>query len=361
MSERQADLEEFLAHAGWGDAVRFPIKGDASTRRYVRLENKGRKAVLMDAPKGEEAPSEPEGASVAERKALGYNAMARLAGPNLEAFLTIANELKIRGFSAPHIIAADMDEGFALLEDFGLEDFWTTLKNDPSRERELYEGAVDTLAAIYRSTFPKRPAFQGQSWLIRDYDETALLAETDVFLDYYVADSGAGIDEDARQEFYNLWKEAFGTLHAQVPGLCLRDFHAQNLFWLPARTEQAKVGLIDFQDALFAHPAYDLASLLEDARRDVDPTLAKPMLQRFCDKAGLRFDETFSAAYAVLAAQRNTKILGIFVRLEVRDGKSGYRALIPRVRAHLKNDLSHPACAQLQDWFRTYAPEVLAC
>lgn len=360
MSDRQATLEDFLAHAGWGDAVRSPIKGDASTRRYARLVLQGRKAILMDAPKGDEAPSEPDGASVAERKALGYNAMARLAGPNLEAFLTIADQLKMRGFSAPHIIAADLDEGFALLEDFGREDFWTCLKTDPSLERELYEGAVDALAAIYRSTFPKRPEYHGQSWLIRDYDEVALLAETDVFLDYYVESRDRKITQDARDEFYDLWREAFGTLKAQVPGLCLRDYHAQNLFWLSERTEQARVGLIDFQDALFAHPAYDLASLLEDARRYVDPALAEPLIQRFCDKAGLRCDESFRAAYAVTAAQRNAKILGIFVRLDVRDGKPEYRALIPRVRAHLKQDLSHHACAPLRSWMQTHAPEVLA-
>ena len=360
MSERDAAIEAFLAKAGWGDAVRNPIKGDASTRRYTRLNLNDRKAILMDAPKGDEAPSEPEGASVAERLALGYNAMARLAGPNLEAFLTIADQLKMRGFSAPHIIAADLEEGLALLEDFGTEDFWSCLKRDPSRERELYEGAVDTLAAIYRSTFPKRPEFQGQGWLIRDYDEIALLAETDVFLDYYVESDGREIDQAARNEFYDLWRDAFGTLKGRVPGLCLRDFHAQNLFWLPERTEEARVGLIDFQDALFAHPAYDLASLLEDARRDVDPELLEPLIQRFCDKAGLRFDEAFAAAYAVTAAQRNTKILGIFVRLEVRDGKSGYRAMIPRVRAHLETDLSHPACASLRGWMETHAPEVLA-
>ncbi|MEM7729260.1 MAG: phosphotransferase, partial [Pseudomonadota bacterium] len=157
----------------------------------------------------------------------------------------------------------------------------------------------------------------------------------------------------------HVWTDAFGHLRTHTPGLCLRDFHAQNLFWLPERDGQARVGLIDFQDALFAHPAYDLASLLEDARRDVDPELRAPMLQRFCDKAGLKYDAAFEAAYSVTAAQRNAKILGIFVRLAERDGKPRYRSLIPRVKAHFQRDLAHPACAELRGWFDTHVPEAL--
>lgn len=359
MSERLVFLEEFVARAGWGSAEREAIQGDASTRSYTRLSMNGRKAVLMNAPKGNEALGEPKGASVEIRRALGYNALARLAGPNLEAFLTVAQQLTMRGLSAPHIIAADVDLGFALLEDFGEGDYWQIIHDDPTMERPLYEAAVDVLAVIYRSSFPSKSTYHNHEWRIRAYDEAALLAETDLFLDFYAPDVGRPISDAARGEFYDLWRAAFVRLQAHAPGLCLRDFHAQNLFWLPEREGQARVGLIDFQDALFAHPAYDLASFLEDARRDVDPSLFELLKTRFCEKSGLPYDEDFQAAYAVVAAQRNTKVIGFPVRADVQFGKPQYRALIPRVRAHLKRDLSHPACADLRGWFEVHVPEVM--
>jgi aminoglycoside/choline kinase family phosphotransferase len=360
MSERRADMESFIAQAGWGDAERAPIQGDASTRRYIRMEHKGRKAVLMDAPRGDEVPGETDGMSVEERRAMGYNALARLAGPNLEAFLTVADQLSMRGFSAPHIYAADVEQGFAILEDFGEGDYFRVINDDPSLETPLYEAAVDVLGAIYRSSFPTRPEFKGAEWALRDYDEAALLAETDLFLDYYAPDVDRPVSDEARAEFYDLWRDAFKAFEGQASGLCLRDFHAQNLFWLPERDGQAKVGLIDFQDALFAHPSYDLASFLEDARRDVSPELHDPLKARFCDAAGIADREAFDAAYAVMAAQRNTKVIGFPVRADRDFGKPQYRSLIPRVRDHLKRDLSHPACAGLRAWFATHVPEVLA-
>lgn len=360
MSERLALMDAFISKAGWGDAERVPVKGDASTRSYVRLVRKGQQAVLMNAPHGAEPAGEPDGASVEDRRQIGYNALARLAGPNLEAFLTIAEQLSIRGFSAPHIYAADLDLGFALLEDFGDVDFARTLGADPRMNVQLYEAAVDTLAAIYRSSFPTRPSYDGTDWAIRDYDDAALLAETDLFLDYFAPDAGHEINAAQRDEFYGLWCEAFKAMDAHAPGLALRDFHAENLFWLPGRDGEAKVGLIDFQDALFVHPAYDLTSLLEDIRRDVDPALFEPLKSRFCDKVGITRDDTFDAAYSVLSAQRATKLLGFPVRADVDFGKPQYRALLPRVKRHLANDLAHPVCADLRAWFQTYVPEVFS-
>ena len=358
MSNRQALMEAFVLKAGWGDAQRAPIKGDASTRSYVRLILNGRRAVLMNAPQGAEAAGEPDGASVEQHRLIGYNTLARLAGPNLEAFLTVAEQLSMRGFSAPNIHAADLDIGFALLEDFGDVDFVRTLRADPDMEGQLYEAAVDSLAAIYRSSFPRRPDYQGMPWPIRDYDEAVLLAETDLFLDYFAPDVGHEIGADQRAEFYDLWRKAFMVLDAHAPGLALRDFHAENLFWLSDRDRQAKVGLIDFQDALFAHPAYDLSSLLEDIRRNVDPGLFEPLKSRFCDKAGIPRDDAFDAAYAVLAAQRATKLLGFPVRADRDFGKPQYRALLPHVKRHLANDLSHHVCNELRGWFQTHVPEV---
>lgn len=356
---REDEILSFLKEASWDKAERNPVPGDASTRRYERLNLDGKIAVLMDAPKGAEAPSEPEGASVADREALGYNALARLAGPNAEAFACIANELTKRGFSAPKIIAANMKQGFMLLEDLGDDLFATVIANEPGKETELYEAAIDTLAAIYRSTFPVKMEFQAEPWHIRDYDGAALQAEADLFLDWYAKDFGYDIQGEVRAQWHAIWAELFKSLDVHAPGLALRDFHAENIFWLPHREAVSRVGLIDFQDGLFAHPAYDLVSLIEDARRDVSPDLAVPLLKRFCEKSGLNYAAEFRTAYAVMGAQRNAKILGIFIRLAERDGKPHYRDLIPRVAAHFKGNLEDPKCAELKTWMQAHVPEAL--
>ena len=356
---REDDIQAFLKRANWQEADRAPVPGDASTRRYERLTLDSQKAVLMDAPKGAETPSEPDGATPADRAALGYNALARLAGPNPEAFACIANELTMRGFSAPKIIAMDLDKGFMLLEDLGDDLYARVIADDPPKERELYEAAIDTLAAIYRSSFPSLMSCQGETWRVREYDAPALQAEADLFLDWYAADFGHDIQGEAREEWSAIWAELSKSLNVHSPCLALRDFHAENIFWLPEREAVSRVGLIDFQDGLFAHPAYDLVSLIEDARRDVSPDLAVPLLERFCEKAGLKYNAAFKTAYAVMGAQRNAKILGIFVRLAERDGKPHYRDLIPRVAAHFKNNLDDPNCTDLKAWIEIHVPEAL--
>ncbi len=357
MSDRALEISEFISAAGWADAQRAAFPGDASTRSYERLTLGGKKAVLMNAPKGAEAPSEPEGATPELRAKLGYNALARLAGPNPEAFAAIASELKMRGFSAPVIIASDLDKGLMLLEDFGEDLFARVIEKDPGLEPRLYQAAIDTLAAIYRSSFPAKMHGGAKVWRVRDYDKHALQAEADLFLDWFAADFGHDISAPERSVWNDIWAELWPLLEKHPKGLALRDFHAENLFWLPRRQSVARVGLIDFQDGLFAHPAYDLVSLLEDARRDVALELHDPLIKRFCEKSGLTYDDDFKAAYAVMGAQRNAKILGIFVRLAKRDGKPHYRDLIPRVAAHFVRDLSHPALAHLKSWLEQNVPE----
>ena len=360
MDKREIEIQTFLNEAGWAQAVRNPVQGDASTRRYERLTLGDKKAVLMDAPKGAETPSEPEGASVEDRKALGYNALARLAGPNIEAFACIANELTKRGFSTPQIIAADLDAGLMLLEDLGQGVYAKVVANDPTKERPLYEAAIDTLAAIYRSTFPAQMEFQCHVWRVREYDTAALLAETDLCLDWYAKDFGREIKGEARDEFYELYAESFKYLKAHASGLALRDFHAENLFWLPERQATSRVGLIDFQDGLFVHPAYDVMSLITDIRRDVSPELKDTLIKRFCEKSGLKDDEDFRAAYAVLSVQRGTKLLGFPVRADLKFGKPQYRKLLPRVKRHLNDDLAHPAMTDIRNWFSSHIPEMLS-
>ena len=360
MFDRESLISGFLKNAGWDKALRVSIQGDASTRSYERLAKNGQMAVLMNAPKSEELPGEPEGASVAARRQLGYNALARLAGPNMESFACLANELGQRGFSAPRIFAADLENGLLLLEDFGEPVFAKIIAKNASLETPLYDGAVDRLAAIYRSTFPQAMTFKEASWRVRDYDTAALLAETDLCLDWYAKDFGREVVGESREEFYALYAESFKYLAAHPPGLGLRDFHAENLFWLPERSGVGSVGLIDFQDALFVHPAYDLMSLITDIRRDVSPGLKDHLIKRFCEKAGLKDDIDFRAAYSVLSVQRGTKLLGFPVRADLKFGKPQYRALLPRVKRHLKEDLAHPAVAPIKAWFDQNLPEVFA-
>ena len=348
---------KFLQDNGWDDAQRTPFPGDASSRTYERLTRGDEKAVLMNAPF---IPYKDP-----------YSIAAKLAGSDPNAFICLATALTRQGFSAPHVLAADMDNGFMLLEDLGADLFSQVLTRDPGQEKELYTHAVDCLAAIYRSSFseqmPARRAHFGAKWHVRTYDAQALQIEADLFLQWYVPEFGSTVNETAKTLWYVVWAEAFGHLdghghghgHGLAHGLALRDFHADNLFWLPKREASSKIGLIDFQDALVAHPSYDLVSLLEDARRDVDLALVDGLISRFCEQAGIEDDDKFRTAYAVQAAQRNAKILGIFVRLARRDGKQAYLDMIPRVAAHFTRDISHPALAKIYQWVRIYAPAVL--
>lgn len=360
MSERERQRFEFIASSGWGDANIESFPGDASSRQYFRLTRSDDIAVLMDAPRGAEAPAEPEGATIAERKALGYNALARLAGPEPAAFACLSNELAIRGFSAPKILAADLEAGLLLLEDFGSTVYAKVIENDPAMEAPLYEAAVECLAEIYRSSFPAKLSYKTAPWRVRDYDETALLTETHLFLDWYAVDKGAQISDEGLAEWDMIWRHLFRVLPSHFPGLALRDFHAENLFWLPERESVSRVGLIDFQDALFAHPAYDLVSFLEDARRDVTKGLVDPLISQFCEQAKIADEPVFRRAYAVLGAQRSAKILGIFVRLAERDGKPSYRELIPRVHAHFVGHLKDRNFKILREWFDKYLPGELS-
>lgn len=353
-SERETQITEFLSVNGWGAATRAPVPGDASSRRYERLVRGGKKAVLMDAPEDKDGVVCPADATPQQRQALGYNAQARLAGSSLSAFICLATALTRRGFAAPRILAADVDAGLLLLEDLGDNLYAPVLAKVPLREMEIYQKAITCLAAIYRSSFASDLNARGLNWHVGDYDDTALQAEADLFLQWYVPHFGQTISEEAKTEWQQIWSKNFTYLNAHASGLALRDFHAENIFDL-----EGGVGLIDFQDALFAHPSYDLVSLLEDARRDVDPELISPLIAQFCAEAGIENDDKFRAAYAVQGAQRNAKILGIFVRLAVRDGKANYLDLTPRVRTHFQTDLAHPALADLRAWIKKYAPSAL--
>ena len=357
--ERDAARTAFIAACGWDAARVEPFPGDASTRRYYRLHGPdGKTALVMDAPGGSEAPACPAEATPEERAALGYNAQARLAGNNTAAFAGLAQALAARGFSAPRILEADVEAGFLLLEDLG-DDLYARVIPARAHEGALYAHAVETLAALQRCTVERRPEAFDHAWTIQDYDRTALQTEADLFLDWYAARRcGAEVTPALRADWHAAWTAVLPTLDAHAPGLVLRDYHAENLIWLPDREAEARVGLLDFQDALFGHPAYDLVSLLEDARRDVPGDLHTPLADRFFERAMLADREAFDAAYDVLAAQRNAKILGIFVRLVERDNKPRYAGFMPRVARHFVKDIANPALAPLRAIVRDIAPDV---
>ncbi|MEM9495334.1 MAG: phosphotransferase [Pseudomonadota bacterium] len=352
-------LETFLAEAGWAGAKRTPLAADASSRSYVRLYGASSTALLMMAPPGAEEAACPPGASAAMRRKLGYNALARLAGPNLNAFVEIAATLRGAGLSAPDIYAADAGAGLAVIEDFGDGLFARAIERGADEEA-LYGAAIDALAALAEKD-PARPS--GAGYAMQTYDAPALLAEAALLIDWYwPLKKGAPAADNVKATYNDLWRSALRGL-SRPHVIVLRDYHAENLLWLPDRDGAARAGVIDFQDALYGHSAYDLVSLLEDARRDVDSGLAKKLLIRYIDRRGKSgaFDlPRFEADYGLLAAQRNAKILGIFARLAKRDGKDRYLSLLPRVEAHFRRDLARDGLQDLRTFFADALPELVA-
>jgi aminoglycoside/choline kinase family phosphotransferase len=357
---REEAAKDFLRRSGWGDAKVTPLPGDASTRRYARIFAKGTHALLMDQPQAAEAPAAPPGASEAERRVLGYNALARLAGADTGRFQAVADHLRARGLAAPRIHAADHPSGFVILEDFGDRLFTDVLANGASEET-LYQAAAEVLARLHAEPAPDLLA---PGVPLHAYDETALLAETDLLIEWFFPLAvGRPATESEKNEHRHLWRAALDAVADHGKVLVHRDFHAQNLMWLPERDGLGRVGLIDFQDAVAGSRAYDLISLTEDARRDVAPALADRATAHYLAAMraqGTPLDETrFRLEMAVMAAQRNAKIVGIFARLYRRDGKPRYLALLPRVWGYLERDLAHPTLAPLRAWYDRAIPKQL--
>jgi N-acetylmuramate 1-kinase len=307
MVDRQAAIQAVLAQVGWNGAKRQHLAGDASDRRYERLRQGGETAVLMDNPPG--------------------------GADDPAAFAAMAAHLRSLGLSAPKVLAADLDHGILLLEDLGDDLFARLLAADPAQEAPLYASAVDVLCHLQATAAPVGlPDLTAKHWA-----EAAALA-----LEVYAPAATGGHPDPSG------FLEALVTAiqaHADGPRvLILRDFHAENLLWLPDRKGLAKVGLLDFQLGQLGQPGYDLVSLLQDARRDVRPETEAAMISRFGAATGAR---DFDAQYAVLGAQRALRILGVFTRLCVTGGKPAYVRLIPRVWGQLQRNLAHPALADL--------------
>ncbi len=356
-SQRDAMRRDFIAAQGWGDAVVTPLPGDASTRTYARLSLKDRKAMLMDQPQAAEAPVAPEGASAEERRALGYNALARLAGADCARFVAASQYLRGRGLAAPEVFAGDTAKGFLIIEDLG-DALFADVLADGGDEKKLYGHAAEVLAHLHAEEAPARLAADKPLFA---YDEAAMLAETDLLTEWFLPLAlGRPAHLEELAEHRRLWADALSRVPGRRHAFVHRDYHAQNLLWLPQRDGVARVGLIDFQDAVAGSRAYDLISLTEDARRDVSPPLAEWTAAHYLAAMraqGIAVDEAmFRAEMAVMAAQRNAKIVGIFARLYKRDGKARYLALLPRVWAYLERDLAHPALARLAAWYDRVIP-----
>lgn len=305
----------FLDSIGWGEAHILPLAGDASFRRYFRVVDHDRSAILMDAPPPHEDP---------------------------RPFLQVARWLTERGFAAPVIYGEDLGEGLVLLQDFGDARMRETADVAPESELRLYEAAIDVLIRL-RDHAPAED--------IGPYSPSQYHREARLLPEWYCAALGVEPDMDWYNDAWNAVLDH--VLEGHTPVTVLRDYHAENIMLIGEESAET-LGLLDFQDALSGHPAYDLVSLLQDARRDVPVELEIAMLDRYKRITGE--GDAFDIAYHVLGAQRNAKIVGIFTRLWQRDGKPRYPGLCPRVWRYLDRDLAHPALKPVADWFDAHLP-----
>lgn len=306
---------EFLKQYGWDSAQISPVAGDASFRRYFRVEEGNRRAILMDAPPPHEDP---------------------------RPFIAIAEYLTSSGFAAPEIFARDLDQGLVLLEDFGDQRMREHLDDHPQDEDAIYRRVIDLLRALHKAPAAALPA----------YDQAQYLREANLLTEWYCPAQQLGVDTES---FEAIWREILAPVIAaqNPPVTVMRDYHAENIMLL----EDGRLGLLDFQDALIGHPAYDLVSMLQDARRDVSDDLEQNMLAYYLTDHDEDAAEIFRSHYAILGAQRNTKIIGIFTRLCMRDGKQRYLDFLPRMWRLLEKDLRHSALEPMRSWFDQNIPD----
>lgn len=325
--ERGEAMDEFLSRIGWHGAVRRMLAGDASFRRYERVTHRDSIAVLMDAP----PPWE-----------------------DVRPFIAVTQLLSRCGVSVPSILAADEAKGFLLLEDLGDSSFTRLLKAEPAREGALYHAATEALITIRRASSAHAATLSQQ---LPPYDMAVYLREAALFAEWFLPQvHGIQRARELREAYLAVWRDILGRLAPKQHCLVHRDYHADNLLWLPGRAGHHAVGMIDYQDALWGDGAYDLASLLEDARRDVSEATVAACRAQYINASGEE-EGDFAARYAVIAAQRNAKIIGIFARLCVRDGKAHYLEYLPRVWGHFARDMAHPMLAPLRNFVNEHVPD----
>jgi N-acetylmuramate 1-kinase len=353
--ERDERLTSFLGTTSHAKSTRYFFEGDASSRRYEKLvAASGETCLLMD------MPQRPDGPVVKYGKP--YSQIAHLA-ENITAVVAINQHLVSLGYSAPKIPAFDLATGFGLIEPLGDKVFGRMLLAGENMLEPL-ETAAAVLADMVDKPWPRQPeATPGVSHTVHDYDEQAQLIEVDLLPSWFIPHArGVEAGDERKQEFAAIWSSLLPLARSATPVWNIRDYHSPNLLWIPEREGLKRVGIIDSQDALMGHPAYDLVSMTQDARVDIAPDMEDHILSHYMSlrRAKGGFDrEDFLTAYAVLGAQRATKILGIFARLNRRDGKPVYLKHMPRVSRYLARNLQHPALQPLKDWIATHLPEAL--
>jgi aminoglycoside/choline kinase family phosphotransferase len=356
-SEREAAKAAFLAAHGFGDARRELMSGDASTRVYERLFlPDGTRRIFMDQPPRAETAPCPPAATREERIALGFNAAYRLASGRVDAFVACARYLKSLGLSAPEVESFDAAAGLAVLEDLG-DDLYAARIAAGGDEAELYDAAIDALVVLHAARPPEVLESDGARWPLLAYDDLALVSAADLFTDWlprlrpaFAPDAAALADWEA------LWAPIRARAEATAEVFCHRDYHAENLIWLPDRAGPARVGLIDFQDAVRANRMWDLSMLLHDARRDVSPGREAAALDRYFAAHPQLDRRQLLADYHALGALNVARIIGIFARLVVRDGKPKYEGMLPRLWRYLDSCLADPSMAGMKAWFDRHVP-----
>jgi ATPase, YjeE family len=345
-------VENLLDGTSWQDAVRIPIQGDASTRIYERLQlPDGKSAILMIAPK------QPDGPPI--RRGRPYSAIAKLA-ESVHAFIAIDQGLLALGLSAPRIYLKNLEAGLLVLEDLGMQG----ITRDGAPIPERYHEAVHVLTKLHRVDLPHQlPITASTDYQIPAYDQEALTIETELLLDWYVPHiRGHDVSGSARSEFGHLWTKLLKPVLTEPLTWTMRDYHSPNLFWIEERESIRRIGLIDFQDTVLGSSSYDLVSLLQDARITIPADLEMQLLAFYGSErkaANPAFNiSSFAETYAIMGAQRATKILGIFARLDKRDSKPQYLAHIPRLETYLVRNLNHPALANLKNWYTKNLPHL---
>lgn len=351
MMSREDTISAFLRSAGWGDAVRAPLAGDASTRRYERLNGPKGRAVLMDWPRAPEAPV-PSGQQ-------SYSQIAHLA-VDCRPFVAVCDYLTGAGLAAPQIFARDLDAGLLLSEDLGDDLYGPAIDTGAGPQGtsldEMYRAAIDTLIALQSHPAPiTLPVGDGTLHQVPHFDDGIFRAELNVPLDWYFpVVLGREVSDKERAAYHDIWTGLRPMIDAGPRTLFLRDFHSPNMLWLNEAQGVRRVGLIDFQDALIGSRAYDVVSFLQDARKDVPREREEAMLALYVARAKADLEgfdeEEFRAAYATLGAERALRLIGLWPRLLKRDNKPHYMAHMPRTMEYLQRNLAHPALAPLKTW-----------
>lgn len=346
-------IDRLLSASGWEGASRSFMLGDASTRAYERLQKpSGEKAILMISPR------RPDGPPV--RFGKPYSAIARLA-EDVRPFIAMSEALRAQDFSAPEVFASDMNAGLAIIEDLGTEGILLDGKPHPDR----YMQAAALLANMHARSLSDMITFgAGENYRIPPYDMDALLIEIELLNDWYAPHLGLTLSSGAKATFVNIWRRVLQEIITSRMTWTLRDYHSPNVIWLDQREGIKQVGIIDFQDCVMGLPAYDLASLLQDARVTVPDDLEIKLLSHYARirrSADSDFDvSAFARDYAIMCAQRGTKVLGIFARLSRRDGKHQYLDHIPRIERYMAKALAHPHLAEVKNWYGQHMPHVIA-